>query len=159
MESGSLLALAAFLGANFAAASTGGIFRPGAWYERLSKPSWTPPDWAFPVVWSALYVASAVAAWRVTGALGWGAAAGFLTLYAVQLILNAGWSVIFFGFRRMDLAMAEVAFLWLSVAGLIALAAPVDALAAALFAPYLLWVTIAAALNFTVWRRNPNANA
>lgn len=143
-----------FLGAVFLTATGGAIFKPGAWYDRLDKPGWTPPNWAFPVVWGALYVMIAFAGWRLWTIADPAARPLLMGLYGLQLILNFAWSAVFFGLRRMGAAFLEVSALWLSVAALLIAAAPVDALSAGLLAPYLLWVTIAAALNLSVWRRN-----
>lgn len=147
------LALVPFLAAVLAASSTGAVFRPGRWYKTLDKPAWTPPDWLFPFAWGALYVAIAVAAWLIWLDAGMAAAIA-LGVWLVQLILNAGWSAVFFGMRRMGLAFIEVSALWLSIAATIALFYPVSKAAAALMLPYLVWVSFAAALNFEVWRRN-----
>ena len=150
MSSG--LALVGFVLAALAAASSGAIFKPGDWYRTLRKPGWTPKPWVFPVVWTPLYMAIAVSgwlAWRETGLF----VPAFLA-YGVQLLLNAGWSALFFGLRRPDLAFADIVLLWLSIAATIAGFAPISAAAAWLLAPYLAWVTIAAALNLTVWRLN-----
>lgn len=136
------------------AAASGGVFKPGAWYAGLHKPSWTPPDWAFPVVWAALYAAIAWA-----GVLVWQAEGGGLALifWGAQWAFNTAWSWLFFGRRRMDLAFVDVTLLWLSVLGFIVTAWPVSPLAGVLFLPYLAWVSVAAALNGTVWRLNPEA--
>lgn len=142
----SLLALAVSAAVAMAAASTGAIFRPGDWYERLEKPSWTPPNWAFPVVWSALYLAMAVSAWLVWKAAG-PAALLPLAAYGLHLLLNAGWSWIFFGLRRLDLAMAELVVFWASILGVILLFAEISRPAAWLLVPYIAWVTIAGLLN------------
>lgn len=138
----------------FAAASTGAIFKPGDWYFNLKKPSWTPPSWAFPVVWSLLYICIGYAGWLVWDEVGLGFA---VIVWGAQLALNAAWSWLFFGRRRMDHAFAEVLVLWASIALFIVLAWPISQLAAYLFMPYLLWVTIAATLNRVVWRMNPDA--
>lgn len=135
-------------------AATGAIFKPGAWYEALSKPSWTPPDWVFPVVWMLLYLMISGAGWLVWEKAGWSVAMGF---WGVQLVFNGAWSWLFFGRRRMDQAFVDVTLLWLSIAGFIILAWPISIVAALLFLPYLLWVSIAATLNLTVWRMNPDA--
>ena len=150
MSSG--LALVGFVLAALAAASSGAIFKPGDWYRTLRKPGWTPKPWVFPVVWTPLYMAIAVSGW-----LAWRGAGLFVPAflaYGVQLLLNAGWSALFFGLRRPDLAFADIVLLWLSIAATIAGFAPISAAAAWLLAPYLAWVTIAAALNLTVWRLN-----
>ncbi len=153
MEMSSVIALAVFVAINFVVASTGAAFRPGDWYAALRKPSWTPPNWMFPVVWSVLYCAIAVSGWLVWEAAGseaWGA----LAVYGVSLIFNAAWSALFFGLRRLDLAMADVVALWLSIAAVIAVFSPVSLTAALLLAPYLVWVTIAATLNLRLLQLN-----
>lgn len=139
-----------------AAAASGAIFKPGDWYEGLAKPKWTPPNWLFPVVWTLLYFAIGYAGWLAWQAQGLSPAMG---IWVAQLVLNAGWSWLFFGRRRMDFAFYEVSGLWLSIALFIIVIWPIVPLAALLFAPYLLWVTIAAALNYRVWQMNPSAIA
>lgn len=153
MEPSSAIALAVFVVGSFAAASTGGVFRPGAWYASLRKPSWTPPNWAFPVVWSILFCAIAVSGWLVWergGLAAWPA----LALHAVQLAVNAMWSFLFFGRRRLDWAMVDVALLWVLIAAMIAVYAPISPLAAGLLLPYLAWVSIAGALNWRLIQLN-----
>ena len=154
MDLSAFIALGVFIALNMLAASSGAFFRPGEWYEQLAKPSWTPPNWAFPVVWSALFLMNAVAGWLVWQAAG--TAAGLaLGVYAVSLVINACWSGVFFGLRRMDLGLINVALLWVSIVAVAVLFWPYNPVAAALQLPYLVWVTIATALNFTVLRMNP----
>jgi len=143
-----------FLALVFIASLTGAVFRPGRWYEALSKPSWTPPDWLFPLAWGLLYVLMAYAAWRVWAAVGLGVALAF---WGLQLALNAGWSAVFFGLRRPALALIELAALWLAVAATIYTFAAVDTVAAWLLAPYIVWVSFAAVLNLEIVRRRSAA--
>lgn len=148
----SLPSLGVFLLISALVASTGIVFKPGTWYRRLEKPSWTPPNLAFPLVWAVLYILIAVSGWRVYGAVGlatWPFAA-----FAAQMVANLLWSWLFFGLRRPDLAFADVVALWVLVALNIVAFAPIDALAAWLLVPYLAWVTVALALNLSVWRLN-----
>lgn len=151
------LGLLGFVAACIAVASSGAIFKPGDWYEGLAKPWWRPPNWAFPIVWSVLYLMIAVSGWLVWRKAGFAAAALPLAVYGVQLALNASWSFFFFGLKRMDLALVDVSLLWLSIVALIALFQPIDTTAALLLAPYLLWVSIASFLNWTMLRLNPTA--
>jgi len=146
--------LAVFIALVVGAALSGVFFRPGEWYRGLRKPSWTPPNWLFGPVWSVLYVMIAVAGWLVWSVQPTSAAMWF---WGLQLAVNASWSGLFFGMRRMDLAFYGIGLLWLLVAGFIVSAAALSTAAALLFVPYLIWVTIAGALNWTVWRLNPNA--
>lgn len=145
---------AILLAACGAASSTGAMFPPDQWYETLDKPAWTPPNWVFPVVWSTLYILIAVAGTRafLVEDAHYGAA-----FWALQLVLNALWSPIFFGLKRIRAGLFAVAALWLSVLATLLAFWPLDTIAAVLFVPYLLWVTIAAALNLSVLRRNPQA--
>jgi translocator protein len=157
MDIEAILGLLGFLAACFAVSTTGAVFRPGEWYERLAKPRWRPPNWVFAPAWAVLYLCIAVSGWLVWREAGVAGAAVPLAIYAVQLALNAAWSAIFFGLRRPDLAFAEIVALWLSIAATIGAFRPVHAGAAWLLVPYLCWVTFAAALNFTVWRLNRGA--
>lgn len=144
-----------FIGLVLAGAFSGAAFKPGAWYESLHKPSWTPPDWLFPVAWGVLYAAIAWAGVLVWEAGGWSMA---LVFWGAQWAFNIAWSWLFFGRRRMDQAFLDVVLLWLSIVGFILCAWNVSTLASLLFVPYLIWVTIAASLNLAVWRRNPKAH-
>jgi len=145
-----------FLAACGAAAATGAMFQPGDWYRGLDKPGWTPPDWAFPVVWTILYLSMAYAAMRVALLPGSGQALAF---WAMQIAFNTLWTPVFFGLRRMKAGFVVLCGLWLAVAATMLAFWQLDALAGALMAPYLLWATIAGALNYSVWRRNPEAAA
>lgn len=148
----SLLAFLLIVGA---AATTGSKFMPGPWYESLAKPSWTPPNWLFPIAWTVLYIMIAVAGWRVWQAEGFGVA---LAVWGVSLVLNALWSYLMFGSHRIDLALADVGLLLASIIAFILLARHVDGWAALLFAPYLVWVSFATALNYAVLQLNPGAS-
>ncbi len=148
--------LLGFCAACFLAALSGALFRPGAWYRQLNKPSWQPPDWLFGPVWMVLYGMIAAAGWLVWREAGFAGATLALVLYAVQLVLNALWSALFFGLRRMDLALIEVGALWLSILATLVAFWPIDRTAALLMLPYLAWVSFAAFLNYTVLRLNPS---
>lgn len=154
MDAHSLLILVIFGAANFGAAAVGAIFRPGDWYKQLDKPRWRPPDRLFAPVWTVLYAMIAVSGWLVWREAGFAGAAWPFAVYLAQLLLNAGWTPIFFGLRRPDLALAEIAVLWASIAGTIVLFYPVSPAGAWLLAPYLAWVSFAFMLNFSIWRRN-----
>ncbi len=141
-----------YLAACGAAAATGAMFQPGDWYRNLSKPRWTPPDWLFSVAWTVLYLSMSVAAARVAMAGETGQA---LALWSVQIALNTLWTPVFFGLRRMGAGLVIIALLWLAVAATMLAFWQVDWIAGALFAPYLLWVSVAGMLNRSVWVRNP----
>lgn len=136
------------------AASMGAFFMPGEWYAGLHKPAWNPPGWIFGPVWTALYTMMAVAAWLVWQRGGFSLQRRPLGLFLTQLILNAVWTPLFFGFHWTGLAFAEILLLWLAIAGTIAAFLKVSPLAAWLLTPYLAWVSFASILNFTLWRLN-----
>jgi translocator protein len=154
MDISDWIALVAFAALNVAAAASGALFKPGAWYASLNRPGWTPPNWAFPLIWLVMFSLNAAAGWLV-----WRGhdveAAGPLALYVGSLFLNAAWSWLFFGRRRMDLALIDVVLLWGSIAGLILLFAPLSRMAALMLVPYLAWVGTAALLNVQMIRLNP----
>ena len=154
MDITSIVVFLGFVAACFVAATTGAVFRPGEWYEQLAKPSWRPPNWLFPPAWAILYFFIALSGWLVWGTAGFSGAALPLTLYSLQLGLNAAWSPIFFGMRRPDLAFVEIVLLWAAIVATMIAFYPIDKMAAWLLLPYLAWVTFAAALNFSVWRLN-----
>jgi len=141
-----------YLAACGAAAATGALFQPGDWYRSLNKPRWTPPDWLFPAAWTVLYLCMSTAAARVAMIEGTGQA---LALWSVQIALNALWTPVFFGLRRLGAGLVIIFLLWLAVAATMLAFWQVDWIAGLLFAPYLLWVSIAGALNRSVWVRNP----
>ena len=127
---------------------------PGQWYQNLQKPSFTPPDWLFGPVWTALYVCMGLAAWlvwrkRLTSHVGVA-----LSLFVLQLLLNAVWPPIFFGCRNPGLAFGEIVALWIAIVATVSSFSRISAPAGWLLAPYLVWVTFAAVLNGFIWRMN-----
>ena len=122
----------------------------GAWYEGLAKPSWTPPEWAFGPVWTAMYATMAVAASIVWLSRRSDDVCCPLSAFAVQLALNLAWSVCFFGLRSPLLGFLDVCLLWVAVALTTAEFFLVSRSAGWLMVPYWLWVTFAAALNGAV---------
>lgn len=144
-------ALPVFLVLVMAAASSGGFFQPGPWYDLINKPWWTPPDWVFPVAWTILYTMIAIAGWLVWRKAGFNTA---IAVWGVGLVLNALWSYFMFGRQDIASAMIDVTGLWLATGAFVFLAWPVSRPAALLFTVYWGWVTFAAALNFAVLRLN-----
>lgn len=141
-----------FLLACCAAGATGAVFQPGRWYEALEKPSWTPPDWVFPVAWTTIYLLISFAGARVAVLQDNGYALAF---WAAQGAFATLWTPLFFGLHRMKAALLCMLPLWLSVAGACYFSFQLDFWAGMAFLPYLAWVSVAAALNATVWRLNP----
>lgn len=126
---------------------------PG-WYAQLAKPKWTPPDWVFGPVWTVLYLCMAVAVWLVWRQDGISAAKVPLSLFAVQLLLNSLWSLVFFGFQRPGMAAVEIVLLWAAILATIVAFWDRSAWASLLLVPYLAWVTFAVLLNWAIWRMN-----
>jgi len=135
----------------------------GAWassdaatfYRSLDLPSWAPPAQVFGPVWTALYVAMAVAAWLVWSARGWNGAWFALSIFCAQLVANALWSWLFFGWRQGAPSVADIAVLWVLVVVTVIAFFRVRRVAGVLMMPYLAWVTFAAFLDIAVWQRNP----
>ncbi|GGN94804.1 putative TspO/MBR-related protein precursor [Actinoplanes lobatus] len=150
---GSLWSLLAFAAAVAAAALIGGLGVSGtaAEYQTLDQPSWAPPSWLFGPVWTILYAMIAVAGWLVWRRSGWAPA---LTAYAIQLVLNALWTPIFFGFGEYGLALIDIGALWVAIGVTVLLFRPISSLAAGLLLPYWGWVTYATALNAVIWHAN-----
>lgn len=148
--------LAAFAVAAVVAAATGVLASLDAaeQYQGLVQPEWAPPTWLFGPVWTLLYAFIAVSGWLVWRRAGWSGARTALTVYAVQLVLNALWTPLFFGAGLFGVAFAEILLLWASIVLTIVLFARHSRPAAALLVPYLVWVSFAAALNFAIWTLN-----
>ena len=151
------IGLTLFLLACFSVAGLGSLAtKPEipAWYATINKPSWTPPNWLFGPVWTALYAAMAIAAWLVWRRTGWQDSNGALVLFVIQLVLNLAWSFIFFKFHNPGWAFAEIVALWIAIAATMVKFATISPASAILLSPYLVWVSYAAALNFAIWRLN-----
>jgi len=146
--------LAVWLLVTFSAAGFGSLFTPGDWYGHLAKPSWTPPDWVFGPVWTVLYACMAVSAWLIWKRGGFAHAFIPLTLFLIQLVLNAAWSWFFFGLKSPGLAFGEIVVLWSAVLLTVILFWRENMVAGILLIPYLGWSTFALALNFSLWRMN-----
>jgi tryptophan-rich sensory protein len=124
---------------------------PGEWYAALVKPSFNPPPWIFGPVWTVLYVAIAVAGWRIWRIEHGGPA---MVAWGVQLALNFIWSPVFFLAHNPPLALAILLAMLAVIVAFILLARRLDAVAAWLFVPYALWVAFAGLLNASIWWLN-----
>ncbi|MBE0412792.1 TspO/MBR family protein [Yoonia sp.] len=142
-----------FLAATVGAGATGALFPTGAWYENLKKPSWVPPNWMFPIMWTSIYLLIAFAGARAAGIGGNQYAMAF---WAAQIAFNALWTPVFFGLRNFRASLVVMAGLWLSVLGATVMHFQLDFWAGLAFVPYLAWVTIAGALNYSVYSLNPD---
>ena len=124
-------------------------------YRSLDRPSWAPPAEVFGPVWTALYVAMAVAAWLVWSARGWQGAWFALSIFCAQLVANALWSWLFFAWRAGAPSVADIVVLWVLVVVTVIAFFRVRTGAGVLMVPYLAWVTFASFLDVAVWQRNP----
>lgn len=125
------------------------------WYPVLIKPALNPPSWVFGPVWTTLYIMMGVAAFLV-----WRRGEKFksvvlpLSLFGVQLVLNALWSIVFFGMHNLELAFIEILLLWFAILATIISFFKISKLAGWLLVPYLLWVSFASYLTFSIWMLN-----
>ncbi|WP_291632730.1 TspO/MBR family protein [Clostridium sp.] len=124
-------------------------------YENFNKPSFSPPGWVFPVVWTILFFLMAVAAYRIwmKGKSGEGVRKA-LVLYGIQLFLNFLWSIIFFRFRLYAIAFLELLLLLVFILLTTFEFYRIDKPAAYLMIPYIAWVSFAGVLNYTIWMIN-----
>jgi translocator protein len=152
-----ILGLIASLGLCLGVSGLGGAIAAtsvGTWYQTLHKPRFNPPDWLFAPVWTTLYLLMAVAAWFVWRRRRSKDRQAALISFLAQLGLNLAWSLVFFGLRRVDLALAEIGALLLAILTNIVLFARVELRAAVLLIPYLIWVAYATVLNIALWVLN-----
>lgn len=121
------------------------------WYDKLDKPSWTPPAWLFGPAWTVLYILMGIASYIV-----WqnGGGAVPLSMYFIQLAVNLTWSPVFFGLRRPDIALAIILMLWGMILSTIVLFTRVSGTAALLLVPYIAWVSYASSLNAYIVMKN-----
>jgi len=121
------------------------------WYATIKKPSFTPPNWLFAPVWIALFALMGIALfliWR-KGLHNTQVRIAFI-IFIIQLILNISWSAAFFGFRSPLLGFIIIIVLWVAILLTIVTSHKVSALASFLLIPYIIWVSFAAVLNFSI---------
>jgi tryptophan-rich sensory protein len=152
-----IIGFLAWLTVSFIAAAIGSAasIQAGPFYTELIRPEWAPPANLFGPVWTILYALMGIAAWLVWRVGGFRAARTALTLFLVQLAVNALWSWLFFGWHLGGLAFADIVLLWVLIVATLIAFSRVKPLAGALLIPYLLWVSFASALNYSVWQLNP----
>jgi tryptophan-rich sensory protein len=125
-----------------------------SWFQQLTRPTYQPPDWAFPVAWTLLYLLMGLAAWRVWRKLGWAYGRGLLILFAAQLVLNLAWTPVFFAGQSIIGGLIVIVPLLILVAATTVAFRMVDALAGLLMTPYMLWVAFACLLNVHIYILN-----
>jgi len=148
--------LLVWLAISFVAAGVGAMasIRAAPFYAQLVQPSWAPPPSVFGPVWTILYALMGIAAWLVWRADSSRATGAALSLFLLQLAFNALWTWLFFAWNQGALAFADIMLLWLLVVATLVCFWRIRPLAGALLIPYLLWVSFAAALNFSLWQLN-----
>lgn len=152
-----LVGFIGWLATCFVAAAIGGLasVQSSTFYLSLERPAWAPPAAVFGPVWSVLYGSMAIAAWLVWRESGWRHARTALLLFLAQLALNAVWSWLFFAWHLGLLAFIDILLLWALIVATVVAFWRIRPLAGALLIPYLLWVSFAMALSYTVWQLNP----
>ena len=124
------------------------------WYATLNKPAFSPPNYLFGPVWITLYFLIGIAfflVWKNTGTVNIKIP---VIVFSVQMVLNAAWSIIFFGMKSPMFAFFEIVVLWLFIVLCIVTFYPVSRAASWLLVPYFLWVSFASVLNFKIWMLN-----
>jgi len=158
MKTNDLLKLIIAIAVSESAGIIGSIFTMPSiqtWYATLAKPALNPPAWIFAPVWTTLFALMGVAAFLV-----WSSDKAqkkikmALVIFGIQLLINILWSVVFFGFRRLDLAFVNIVYLWFAIIWTMIVFYRIYKPAAYLLLPYILWVSFAAYLNYTVWFLN-----
>ncbi len=124
------------------------------WYTTISKPEWNPPSWIFGPVWITLYTLMGIAAYMVWQQREVPNAKLALWIYGVHLVFNALWSILFFGLKNPGLAFAEIIVLLVLIVITTLLFWKINPLAGGLMIPYIVWVSFAAFLNYTIWQLN-----
>jgi len=158
MDLNSAVRLIVSILASFAAGGIGSFFTFKAiptWYAGLKKPRYTPPNWAFGPVWTTLYILMGISVF-LTWQKGFASNDVFLAfiLFWVQLVVNAIWSIIFFGMKSKGGGVITIIVLWLLILATMVASFRVSGWAGALLIPYILWVSIASYLNIGIWVLN-----
>lgn len=125
------------------------------WYAALAKPAWLPPQHWFAAIWTAAYLLQAIAAWllwRERYHQGRNLAMG---VFFLQLCLNAAWAPAFFGTRSTGIGFFVIVALFICLTWAVREAARVKLGAAVALVPYLLWTSVALAMNYSLWKLNP----
>ncbi len=153
-----IIKLAISIGVCLAAGFIGSIFTStsiATWYTTLEKPSFNPPNWLFAPVWTILYILMGISAflvWRV--GLSEPNVRKALVIFIIQLILNAFWSVAFFGLRSPIAGLIVIVVLWIAILLTMLSSAKVSIMAGILLIPYILWVSFASILNAAIYILN-----
>ncbi|MDP4009173.1 MAG: TspO/MBR family protein [bacterium] len=158
MSTKHFLKLVVAIGASLSAGIIGSVFTAPAipgWYAGLVRPALNPPSWVFGPVWTTLYVLMGIAAFLVWRN-GWERkeVRAALEVFGLQLLLNASWSVVFFGLQSPGWALVNIIALWFAIVWTMVLFYTISRPATYLLVPYILWVSFATYLNYALWILN-----
>lgn len=158
MNTSNVIKLVVAIGISELAGIIGSVFTAPAipaWYAGLARPDFAPPNWVFGPVWTTLFALMGIAAFLVwQKGLDRREVKIALGLFLGQLVLNTVWSVIFFGLQNPGAAFVEIIFLWLAILATMIAFAKISKTAAWLLVPYILWVSFAGYLNYSIWILN-----
>ena len=151
MSKNKYLSLILLLLLTFCASAIGGFTTASfkePWYSEILKPSFNPPSWVFSPVWTTLYIMMSVSIWRI-----WYKYfdTKILKIYFLHLFFNASWSIVFFGFHQIGLALLNLIIIVIFIVILTNLYFRLDKISAYLMIPYLLWSIYALVLNFSIY--------
>ncbi len=121
------------------------------WYKTIKKPIFNPPNWIFGPVWTALFILMGISLYLIVSyGFGYSGVKLALIVFAIQLVLNLFWSILFFGLHKPLFALIEIFILWIAILVNIIICFEISPISAYLLIPYLLWVTFASILNFSI---------
>lgn len=124
------------------------------WYTTLNKPSFNPPNYLFGPVWSLLYLLMGVSLFLILKAEKSPARNKAIAAFTIQLVLNFFWSIIFFRFHAVGIALAEIVLMWVAILRMIVAFYRINKPASLLQIPYIAWVSFASFLNAAIFYLN-----
>jgi benzodiazapine receptor len=124
------------------------------WYQTLKRPVLNPPSWVFGPVWITLYTLMGISSYLVWQQRDLPGAKTALWFYGIQLALNALWSILFFGLKSPGLAFGGIVILLVTIIITTVLLWKINPWAGALMIPYIVWVSFASYLNYSIWTLN-----
>lgn len=125
------------------------------WYSFLIKPSFNPPNWIFGPIWTFLYILMGISIGKILSHTEKSTIkTAVIILFISQLALNGWWSILFFGNKRPDWAFYEIIGLWMFILAYIIVAYRISKISSIIMIPYILWVSFAAILNYSIWQLN-----
>jgi len=124
------------------------------WFSNLKKPEFNPPDWIFGPVWITLYLLMGISFYLIWKNEDNPSIKTAVVVFIFQLVLNSLWTIIFFGLKSFGIAFLEIIVLWIFILICIIQFYPISVTASVLLIPYLIWVSFASILNYSIWKLN-----